>query len=176
MPLVYEDTLNVAGELNSGGMRRTIAIAPLRDFATIDAAPDVVGVPGATVTIAGTHTFNATKGFVKIQCIPESVQYDDEANGEVGSKGQTHKLMGTLAGTAAENEEILAWLKNDEVIALAINPDGTVQQIGTEHFPARVTKKGSTGTIGAGKRQSEIEVTAYQDRKLFYTGTITYKP
>ncbi len=174
-PLDYEDSVNVAGEMNFGGMQRKVYVAPLAWFTTV-APLDPIGAAGDSVKITGNHVFASGKGFVEVVLIPETVQYNNEPNGEVGSQGQTHKIEGALAGHKAENEEFFAWAKNDEFIAVAVDPDGTMIQVGSENLPARIKKKGGTGLPSAGKRQQDTEIMAYQDRMQFYEGTLTIKP
>lgn len=125
-----------------------IFAARVSDFDTI-AEPSKLGV-ATSLTEAGSiteaHTFPASKGFFKINIMPDTGSVETTNEGEKGSKTNTNTFGGTLQGNSARNIGFIRKYQNVGMIFLVTQINGEIRQIGSKNSPAYLSEAtGSTG-------------------------------
>lgn len=170
----YQKLLGLQGADNTGGMQVTSWGAPVSSFLLIKGFKNTTAA-GDSVTIDGSHTFTSPAGFIPFYGTLGTGQLTSEANGERDGMGATNKFVFFHPGNRKEVAEFVRKGKNEDWIFLAKDADGTVEQVGTEGLPAKMTGKYDSATLGNGRKGWNIEVEAFANGKIFYEGTITEK-
>lgn len=176
MPLVPYDHLgDLQGVDNPGGLAVDIFFAPLRAFLDLQGIKTGVGVVtlADTVSIDGSHTFDTGDGFFKLYGTLETGQVKYAQIGE--RDGRSLKVEGSLfhPGNSATAAGLLGQIKNERAIVIVKYADGTMEQIGNADLPCEISYEFETGTAGGGRRGYMVKFEAFQQRKQYYTGTIT---
>ena len=179
-PIDYTNLTGPNGqEDNLGGSQQIVYYAPIRDFDTI-----IAPVPLATATtdaelvnISTDHIFSTGKMFLTAYTTEDKGELDYEVQGD--PDGFSVKPVAKFFYPGAK-EEILAFIakaKNDQFIFMFPLADGTVLQVGSEQFPARIKPKWNSATNSAGVRGAEIEVTQIvASSPVIYSGVISTTP
>jgi hypothetical protein len=170
----YQNLPGLNGADNTSGLQVNCHFAPISEFLLIKGFKTTTD-PGDSVTIDGSHTFAAGKGFTKAYGTLGTGQLTSESNGEVDGRGATNKGVFFHPGNKKEVAEFIRKGKNDDFIFLFHDADGTINQVGSEGIPAKLTGKYDSATLGNGRKGWMIEVEAYAQGLAFYEGTITEK-
>lgn len=176
-PYDISDNLGPDNRENAGGVKNYLYLAHVEDFDAL-ADYDTYAAAGDYVKISTTHTFDPGKGFTKLVSVADSLQVN--ATGPEGrdSSGYNGTVDGVVVGKdKLITAELLHKLQTGEVIALVTDADGDVMQYGRDGFPAQVRfTEDKTGSPVEGQKAYTVQVIFNQQRKQFYTGTITPKP
>lgn len=147
-------------------------ITPVADFTTLQ-VPSGSAI-GDKFKITDDHVWASLKK--AIPCLVRSRDIDQTADsiGEVESLSTKHKLKLFFVGDAAEQEEIVTNLMNEDCIIhvqKGCDTDAQYIQLGCDCKPAQCEKRGFTGgLLESGKVGSEMEFST--NCKFYYTGTI----
>lgn len=174
--MAYFELKRPNGKDNMGGYSVKAWLAPLADFQTIKGlkAP---GAPGDSVTINGSHVFNATKGWIPVYSTLKSAKTMMEAFAEIGVSGA--KVTGELfrPGTSKLDAEFARQAQNEDFILLLkdINnhSDGSKRflQFGSEEIPVAIKVSHDSATVDSGKKGFTFKIETYQLGLQFYEGT-----
>lgn len=162
---------------NAPGVGNVIKVAPLAWIDTL-AVPSGSN-PGDSVLITGNHTFltaTPTYGFVNLYTTPRSGKANDKQVGDIDSYGIDSTFEARSPGINYALAEFMA--EQDEFIVLVpdincITP--RYKQYGTLCSPClKRDWEWMSGTAGGSDYKGfTIKFDAYNDRPLWYTGTVT---
>jgi hypothetical protein len=172
----YSNVPTLDGADNLGGTKQVIYAAPIGWFDELKGVRTTTA-EGDSVTIDGTHTFLAGKGFIKIPCTYDTTKLAQAMREEADVTGGEITFEADIAGTKKQLAEFARWGQNDRWIVLVVLPDNTLLQVGKDEELYAFAKFGfDTGTLTSGRRAFKMKVKAYQEGLLFYEGVITLKP
>lgn len=175
----YEDFLGLEGASNKTGFSSELLFAPKSWFLSLKEPVGPFTLPGDSVTIATTHTFNTGKGWVKLVTTQDTQDLTSDPTGDnVDSQGQVIKLNAFLPGLKPVQVELAEALKNDEIVLLMKDcnlPSGTYIQLGCTCDGIRAKVNVTGGKKSGGAKGHNIEFNGYCAIQ-FYTGTVTMKP
>lgn len=174
------DFVDINGPLNrdnAGGLAAELLYAPVSHFTSIE-TPGVYSAAGDEVKITTDHTFDVSKGFVKLKFVVDSPSLTAAMPEERDASGYRATLEGDVVAESEEEiAEVLRNLLTDDLIVLAKTANGKYVQLGTEDFPAAIRQtEDTTGSSVEGVNKQRVQVMANQPKKLFYSGAITLKP
>lgn len=156
----------------------TILVAPLSYFSSIK-TPTAHASAGQSKTISQTHTFEASKGFIKfLGNIKQKNTGKGSTIGEQGSRSMKHEITVPVAGMNAALLEFIEGGLNEEFIVLvgdacACDVEGaTYLQYGCENVPATLMAESDLGTIEGGFKGNTLKFEAFGVPNV-YTGTVT---
>jgi len=179
-PIDYTNLVGPNGqEENIGGTQQLLYFAALRDFLTLEEPiPLKTAVTDAElVNISTDHIFQTGKNFQTLYTTEDlgTVEYETQGDAD----GKSVKPIAKLFYPGVD-EDILAFIakvKNDLMIFLIPLADGTVLQIGSKQFPARVTPKWTSAQNSSGVRGCEMEITQIvAGSPVIYSGAISTTP
>lgn len=177
MAIAYADHAGLADQAqNMGGLTQTIYIAPVRDFATIEAVAAAPATEAAAVEITGTHVFSTGKKFMKVYCTLDKGEVSFEPQGE--RDGRSFKQLAKIfhPGAGVDEAGFAALSANDKFIVIVKMPDGKMIQIGSADFYAEIIGKFGSGTNSGGLRGYEFEISSMAPVNYIYSGTIALTP
>lgn len=173
----FVDMLGPDGEDNPGGITTQVFLAPERDFAKpggLKGVKKTAGV-GDSVTIDGTHNFEAGKGFIEGYATDDSAEFKVTTVGEADGYGGKIEGEFFYPGTKKQAIEFARWAKNLKWIFITQTPDGIKHQWGTKGLGVTIVGDFTTGKLSGGRRGYLFKVTGYQASPLFYEGDILLK-
>ena len=173
----YEDLTGPSGQAdNTGGLTQRLWYAPIADFLSIKKPTASPTTAADLVTIATAHTFKTGKCFNVMYITQDKGKYDADAQGDTDGKSFKQKVSSFYPGNEASAHGIAAMVKNDQFIVIVENPDGTMNQIGTELMPSNCTPKYIGGSNAQGTRGYEFEWMANTTRNWVYTAAVSVTP
>lgn len=177
------DYTNLAGpngqEDNLGGSQQKLYYAPIRDFLAIQAP---VGLDTAIsdtelVNISTDHTFQTGKNWLTMYTTEDKGIADYELQGDADGKSVKPVAKAFYPGATEQILAFIAKAKNDQFIFLMPLADGTVLQLGSEQFPARINPKWTSAQNSTGVRGAELEITqVVASAPIIYSGQIVLTP
>ncbi len=172
-----DDNLGAGNRENAAGVKNYLWLAHVEDFDAL-ADYDTYSAAGDYVKISTTHTFDTGKGFTKLVAVADTLQVNAAGPEGRDTSGYNGTVDGTVVGAdKLITAEVLHKLQTGEVIALVTDAEGDVLQFGRDGFPAQVRfSEDKTGSPVEGQKAYTVQVVFNQQRKQFYTGTITPKP
>jgi len=168
----FTDLPGPQGKDNTPGLKTNIWIAAEDDFTAIKGVKTTT-LPGDSVTIDGSHTFQANKGFIACYTTQNTAELKLDPTGERDSRGKKIDLTFFHPGNKKAAAEFDRHIKNRSAIVLVETPDGDLLQLGTRGLGVEILGSYGTGTLGGGKRGFTFKVEGYQNGLLFYEGDIT---
>jgi hypothetical protein len=162
------------GKDNTPGLKGNIFIASEIDFAIIKGFKTTTAA-GDSVTIDGSHTFKAGKGFIQVYSTQDTAQFK---LGNVGERdGRGKKATGEFFNpgnteVAAEFDRVI---KNHSCIVLVSTPDGKVLQFGGAGLGLEVLGEWDSAKLSGGRRGFLYKCDGYQNGLQFYKGAITLR-
>lgn len=165
---MFDLTANVDwedGQDNTAGIQQKIAIALLRDIATLP-GPEVenpLALGSASysklVTVSSNIVMNAYKKFIECYCTKEAGELKTELQGERDGKSFKSTLEVFMPGSKADFFGFVKLIKNSNLVAIIPDMDGQKYLLGDRKFGLQL----ASFTWGTGK--------AAADRK---GGTLTF--
>jgi hypothetical protein len=163
------------GRNNAPGFKETLLVAPKSWITSLPSPPTASASPGDTATITGDITFDTGKGFVRMAMTQDSVMLAGEAVGDnADSIGDKITLNGFMPGLYAPELELNKTLRNEDLVILLQDCNGTVWALGCDCTPVKGKPSIEGGQRSGGKKGTNWEFTAFCAPNV-YTGTITEK-
>jgi hypothetical protein len=160
---------------NKTGFKDTILVAPVSWFTTLSAPPTTMTTAGDTAKITDDHVFAVDKGFIRMGMTQDSVELVGEAVGDnADSLGSKLTINAFKPGLFAEELELNKNLRNEDLIILLQDCNGTTYQIGNACTAAKGKPSVTGGTLSSGMKGTNWEFTAFNDL-VIYEGTIDEK-
>ncbi len=177
-PYDFSDVLGPASRDNAAGLAAEVLYAPISQFDSIEVPVVPYAAVGDEMKIETDHTFLATFGFVKLRFVPDSNGLVGGVPEERDSSGYRARMEGdVVCSTEEEAAEVLRNLCTEDVMVLLKTANGKYIQLGTEDFPAQVRQtEDTTGTSAEGQKKQHVAIIPNQQKKFFYSGTVTLKP
>lgn len=161
---------------NEKGLKTTIYGAPMDWFDSIAGFVAAPANPGDRVTIDGTHTFLAGKGFIEFYSELDTGQITAELVGDPGGKGFGPMSEFFVPGDDKALAEIFAYAKDDDWMFLIPTATDQMIQLGREGLACKCNPSFTTGTSSGGRNGWLVQVQAYSGRIQYYEGDVTLKP
>lgn len=154
----------------SSGTGEVIYIALQSWFASIAKPTDMV--------ISASHSFNADKGFLRLQATPQKNSASGKSSGELGMNNTQYTIQGFIAGSYALQHSLLRSITNKPLFVIVPDTsDPTLfYQIGSEDIPAYIKPEFSTGTSKDGTKGYAIDASSSNSAFAIYEGTIAISP
>lgn len=162
------------GKDNAPGLKQKIYVAAEQDFTTIKGVKTTTAA-GDSVTIDGSHTFAAGKGFVSCYTTLKTAQFKLGNVGERDGRGKKIDFTFFHPGNSKEVAEFDRQIKNQSAIILVTTPEGEVLQLGQDGLGVEILGEYDSGTLDSGRRGFTFKVEGYANGLLFYEGDIKLK-
>jgi hypothetical protein len=158
---------------NATGVKDTIFYALKSDFLVLQEVVGGVAAAGDGALISATHTFNANKGWKRLRMTQDTVEANDEQVGDnADSLGTKHMLQGFFPGRKAVQLEFQNSIKNEDLVILYKDCNGTTLQLGCDCSYAKASSAGGSGKTSGGTKGAQYTFAAFC-APVEYTGDIT---
>jgi hypothetical protein len=172
-PLDTVDMLHGDGSYNPGGIGTVHGYALLSAIITLQAPakPDAVGATLATIgSITTAHVFAADQCMKKIRSTENKGSVKVTAGGELDGENERSEFKFNYPGSKAELDGLRAFMRSNDCAFFAKEADGTVRQIGSAEFPARLSVNYGTGENNDAYRGYECTVKAFGPAPIYTPG------
>ena len=166
------------------GLAANAYIALRSDFDALNDPPGICSSGAgadleSVATIGVDHTFLASKGFVKVKCIPETGNIQTTLLGERRRRLFQNQLVVEIEGSEAKTLGFLRNIKNADLVILVEEfGSGRIRQFGSDRLAAWI--EGVDSLIEAAVEGKNSATITFLDKQKYpapvYTGVITEKP
>lgn len=175
-PISITDMLGPDGQAdNMGGLTQRIWYARKADFLAIQTpTPSTTFASVAEITTA--HTFKTGKCFKVMYCTQDKGKLKADVQGDMDGHSFKQEVEGFYPGNSADFHGFASKGKNDQWIVLAENPDGSINQIGTEMFPAQLIPSYDSASNASGTKGYNVKWASMGPTNLIYNAAVTVTP
>lgn len=172
----YPHYTGLEGAQNTTGFQETIFVAQRSKFTTLAAPSATPSAVGDYSKITTDHAFGVSDGFIKLKMTTDSVELNSEPVGDnADSMGQKVTLTGFMAGLNAKNLELNRFLRNEDLIVLIQDCNGTTFQLGSKCSAVNCAPAVTGGKRSSGSKGTTWTFT-YFGELFVYEGDIVEKP
>lgn len=175
MPVPY---LNIAGPsggtVNTGGTKGWWAFAPIAYFTAISGPLAVPVAAADLVKITTAHTLAAGKVMHKVYSTLDKSKGDFETTGERDGRGLKPMFETFFPGEMPEELGTISQAMYDSHLVFVPLANGRVLQIGSADYPAEITFKYSTATLGGGVKGVTVKVETFSPFMYIYTPALAF--
>lgn len=178
MAVTYKDIMPSwdNGVNNMGGTMQIGFFASYPDFLTFPKPGASPATPEDEYVVSTPPTFKTGKCFRKIYFEEDKSEFTMESLGTADGGG----FKVTATGFVPSDDKDLNYLANivrgSKYILVIPDSDGTMNQVGTEEFPATMKLSKATGTHSNGVKGYNVEVSAYMPKKILFTAAVPLTP
>lgn len=170
---IYEDISFCRGQKALPGVRPYVYGISKRDIVLWPKMPATPASLDAAAKYAGSFELAAEKKWHKVGLIHNQGQLTYETQGSWPSVTFLNTLKVLMPGTGITATGYANEVINDDMVYLAVMPDGKIRVIGNEYYTTEVKPSGDTGTSATDTNATTLTITVTDPCAApFYEGVI----